>query len=116
MKDYVFIIRYKPLTPEVFASVRPKWALIIPKWKEHGHFVDSFLMTNTGHLVSGNERIETTGPVIDNGHIVLSIIRMKAESMEQAIELSKQCATLDIGGAVEVREVQPAPVVVNPIE
>ena len=107
MKDYVFIIRYEPLTPEVFASVRSKWALIIPKWKEQGHFVDSFLMSNTGYQVSGNERVEAAGPVTNNGHIVLSVIRMKAESMEQAIELSKQVATLDIGGTVEVREVQP---------
>ena len=109
MKDYVFIIRNKPLTPGAVASVTPKWAVVIPKWTEQGHFVDGTVLNNEGHLISGNERIGSGGLITNDGHQVVAVLRIKADSFEQAIELSKECPTLDLGATVEVREVQPRP-------
>ena len=36
-------------------------------------------------------------------------MQIKAENMDQALELAKQSPTLDVGGSVEVREVRPTP-------
>jgi hypothetical protein len=109
MKDYVFILRLKAITPEIIAQVGPKWAVLIPKWTSEGHFVGNSLMVNEGHLISGERRGVVNEPVRSEGLIVLDVFRIKAENMEQALELARQCPTLDVGGSVEVREVQPAP-------
>ncbi|OKS88129.1 hypothetical protein RG47T_3593 [Mucilaginibacter polytrichastri] len=37
MKDYVFILRLKAITPENIAQVGPKWAELVPKWAVQGH-------------------------------------------------------------------------------
>jgi len=117
MKDYVFIVRHKGLTPEMLATVTPRWRAIMPRWVEQGHFVGSSLLLNEGHLISGAERIITTAPAItaESQQIVLSIIRIQAEDFEQAMQLALESPTLDTGGSIEVREVRPAPSA-NPIQ
>lgn len=109
MKDYVFILRLKAITPEIIAQVAPKWAVLVPKWTAEGHFVGNSVMVNEGHLISGRNREIVNGPVKGDGLIVLDVFRIKAENMEEALELAKQCPTLDAGRTVEVREVQPTP-------
>ena len=109
MKDYVFILRLKAITPEIIAQVGPKWAELVPKWTAQGYFVGNSVMVNEGHLISGKGRTVVNEPVKSDGLIVLDVFRIKAESLEQAFELAKQCPTLDAGGTVEVREVQPTP-------
>jgi hypothetical protein len=109
MKDYVFILRLKAITPEIIAQVGLKWAELVPKWAAQGHFAGNSVMVNEGHLISGKGRIMVNEPVRSDGLIVLDVFRIKAESLEEALELAKQCPTLDAGGTVEVREVQPTP-------
>jgi len=107
MKDYLFIIRSKPTTPEMIASVTPQWGAVIPKWVQQGHFVESSLLYNEGNFISGNERTRENGPVINGEYAVVAVLKMKADNLEQAIELAKECPTLNLGATVEVREVQP---------
>jgi hypothetical protein len=109
MKDYVFILRLKAITPEIISQVGPKWAILIPKWTAEGHFVGNSVMVNEGHLISSNDRLISNAPVANNGLIILDVFRIKAKNMDQALELAKLCPTLDVGGSVEVREVQPTP-------
>jgi hypothetical protein len=109
MKDYVFILRLKGLTPEILAQVGPQWAKIMPKWISEGHFVGNSLMNNEGQLFSGKDRVVSHAPARSDGEIVLDVFRMKAENLEQALELARLCPTLDAGGSVEVREIIPIP-------
>src|SRR5882757_8547457 len=105
MKEYILIFRIKPLTPEGFEVVRAKWATIIPRWTEQGHFVHSSLMHNEGIVISGPERDITEAPMANGERIVLSFLRLKADSQDQAMKLAMEAPTLDAGGSVEVREV-----------
>ncbi|HWK07027.1 MAG TPA: hypothetical protein VNS58_25505 [Puia sp.] len=110
MKDYVFIMRLEAITPEVEAQVLPKWAVLIPQWIAQGHLVDNLVIANEGTLFSGKGRAISHAPINNNGQIVLAVMQIKAENMDQALELAKQSPTLDVGGSVEVREVRPTPV------
>ena len=110
MKDYVFILRLEAVTPEVEAQVLPKWAVLIPQWIAQGHLVDNLVIANEGTLFSGKGRAISHAPINNNGQIVLAVMQIKAENMDQALELAKQSPTLDFGGSVEVREVRPTPV------
>ncbi|MCW3128038.1 MAG: hypothetical protein JWO03_3696 [Bacteroidetes bacterium] len=107
MKEYILIFRIKPLTPEEFELVRVKWATIIPRWTEQGHFVHSSLMHNEGIVISGPERNITEAPMANGERIVLSFLRLKADNQDQAMKLAMEAPTLDAGGSVEVREVKP---------
>ena len=110
MKDYVFILRLEAVTPEIEAKVVPMWAAVIPKWAAQGHLISNTVIANEGTLFSGKDRAISHAPLNNNGQMVLAIMHMKAENMDQALELAKQCPTLDLGGSVEVREVRPTPV------
>jgi len=110
MKDYVFILRLEAVTPEIEAKVVPMWAAVIPKWAAQGHLISNTVIANEGTLFSGKDRAISHAPLNNNGQMVLAIMHIKAENMDQALELAKQCPTLDLGGSVEVREVRPTPV------
>ena len=109
MKDFEFILRLKAITPEIIAQVAPKWEVLVPKWIAEGHFVGNSVMVNEGHLISGTNRTIVNEPVKSDGLIVLDVFRIRARDLEEALELARQCPTLDAGGTVEVREVQPTP-------
>ncbi|MDB5286015.1 MAG: hypothetical protein JWR05_964 [Mucilaginibacter sp.] len=109
MKEYVLILKNVPITPELLAIVRPKWALIIPRWAKEGHLDASYILDNESFEVSGKEGMVKKEEVTNESKIVISFITIKAESIEQAIELAKECPTLESGGTVEVRAVATRP-------
>jgi hypothetical protein len=104
MKDYIFILWLKPVTPDVIAQVGPKWSKLIPQWIKEGHLLSTSTMVNEGTLIQGKNRVVSHKPVNNKGEIVLDVLRIKAKDMAQALELARQCPTLDVGGSVEVRE------------
>lgn len=80
---------------------------MVERWTTQGHLVGSNVLPQEGFVISGEQRKITQGfAVTADDFKVVSIIHLKAGSIEEAVELAKESPTLDLGGAIEVREVK----------
>lgn len=108
MKEFMLLIRV-PVTysTEQAKAVNPKWETLLAKWKAADVFVTSYVFPGESYVVSGEERaIKKEAVVSDNVKIVSSII-LRTTSIENAIELAKDCPIVAYGGTVELREIPP---------
>ncbi len=106
MKQYILINR----VPESYSrtdarAVSDKWNSISDKWKAEEIFVGSFVFPSTGYVISDTERIVSHENALTGEQKVVSVIILKANDYESAVELSKLCPILEQSGSVEVREV-----------
>lgn len=60
----------------------------------------------TGNIIAADHTISEGFHVAD-GHMVAGNVILKADSMEAALEIAKQCPILHAGGTVEVRDIMP---------
>lgn len=113
MKEYVLLVRFsteKTLTPEQLKSITEQWTALAEQWTKQGNFVAATVLPQEGFVISGAERKINKGfAVTADSFKVVSIIHLKANNIEEAIELAKACPPLEFGGTVEVREVQLRP-------
>jgi hypothetical protein len=63
-------------------------------------------LTNTGKVMKSNN-VVTNGPFIEIKEFIGGYSLVKAESYDDAVELAKSCPILNVGGNVEVREIDP---------
>lgn len=115
MNEYIFLVRFgtqKTLTSEQQKLNTEGWGKLIQHWKQQGNFVGSSLITQPGFVLSGPERKTEPGFMADADFRVVSTIRVLAANLNEAVDLARACPTLDYGGTVEVREVQPRPFLV----
>jgi hypothetical protein len=70
--------------------------------KEQGHPLEF-----TGKVVHGTQKMVTDGPYAETKDVVGGYIVVEARDLGQAVELSKGCPILAVGGSVEVRPNQP---------
>lgn len=69
--------------------------------KDPGHPLE-----NTGKVVSGKQKVLNDGPYAEAKDVVGGYIIVEADDLAHAVELSKGCPILEVGGSVEVRPVQ----------
>jgi hypothetical protein len=110
MKEFMLVFRgdYEKIpqgNPDEFKVLAKKWK----DWKDkiiaQGKWVDDGLHLNpAGKVVKANEVI-TDGPYTETKEVLMSFCRIKAESIEEAAKLSKECPVLTTGGNVEIREI-----------
>ena len=111
MKEYVLILHMRTTlqTAEALNNLRKKWGAVIPVWRQQGIYVSSNILFRKGAVLSGTERTIETGAIERDGLMVGGTVNIMAASLEAAVELAKACPPLDLGGRVEVREMQPRP-------
>ena len=69
-----------------------------------GKWVADGLQLNPAGKVVKTNGVITDGPYTETKEVLMSFCRIKAESIEEAAELSKECPVLSTGGNVEIRE------------
>lgn len=69
--------------------------------KNPGHPLDG-----AGKVVRGKQKSIHDGPYAEAKDIVNGYMLIEAKDLAHAVELSKGCPILDVGGSVEVRPVQ----------
>ncbi|MCU7552922.1 hypothetical protein OCK74_27635 [Chitinophagaceae bacterium LB-8] len=109
MKDFSFLVRV-PVTysPEQVKAANVKWNALIEQWKQDGIYITSFPFPAEGYVISSSNQAEKKSVFSDNLRVVSNIF-LRADSMEDAVELAKQFPVLEYGGTVEVREIQVRP-------
>lgn len=93
------------LSPEQMQAQMGKWFAWIDQLKAKGIYVDGKPLTPAAKTVKGKKPVVTDGPFAESKELVGGYFIVKANSLEEAAELSKNCPDFEFGGAVEVREV-----------
>ncbi len=96
-----------PSPEEIQASVKP-WQDWIGSIAAQGKFQSTNILGPVGKVLKpGN--VVTDGPYAELKEIIGGYILVKAESLDDAMEMAKGCPVLHYGGFVEVREIEQIP-------
>lgn len=112
MNEFLLIFRRdadfdKQFTPEQMQAIAKPWQ----DWM--GGLAAQNKLANSGARLATDGKIVKPGNIITNGpyveikEAVGGFIIIRAETLEEAGELSKNCPILSTGGSVEVRQIVP---------
>jgi hypothetical protein len=113
MKEFLLVFRRDAvnnetqLSPEQMQSMMKPWQDWMGSLAAQNKLVDSGnRLANEGRVVKSNQVI-TNGPYVEIKEAIGGYIIIKADTIDEAAELSKGCPILMIGGNVEVRALIP---------
>ena len=94
-------------SPEERQQHLVKWRAWFQELGANGHLKElGHPLENGGVVVKGSQKIVTDGPFAEAKDVVGGFSIIEARDLAQAVELSKGCPILEVGGAVEVRPIQ----------
>ena len=112
MKEYLMLFRNEksegaePPSPEQMQATMQQWQTWIKGIAEQGKYSGTNRLQPEGKtLKPGN--IITDGPYAEAKEMIGGYLLVKADSLDEAVELAKGCPGLQYGGNVEVRSVLP---------
>ena len=109
MKEYLFLFRGgdMSLSPEEGQAHMQRWMQWMDGLGKEGKFVGAQPLNKNGKKVTGNKKLVTDGPFMEGKEMVGGYLICKADSLDEAVEISKGCPILEFeSGIVEVREIQ----------
>jgi hypothetical protein len=112
MKEYLLLLRGgKPLTQKTEAENKAEmqaWGAYMGSLAQSGSLVGGLPLVSGGKVVSGSgtsgEPVTSAKEGIVGGYLII-----KAESLEKAAALAKDCPHITNEGNIEVREIAPMP-------
>src|ERR1051326_1207048 len=112
MSNFMFLFRggETPTSPEGMQAQMQKWMNWIQRLRDNGKYIAGDPLEGRGKVISSARKIITDGPFAEGKEVVGGYFLIRAESLDEALELSKDCPIFENGGSVEVRPVQ----VINP--
>ena len=109
MKDFMFIFRGAnevfEFSPEQMQQHMQQWFGWVNKLKAKNIYISGEPLLPGGKTVTGAKALVTDGPFAESKELVGGFFIIKANSIEEATEIAKDCPDLPLDGAVEVREV-----------
>lgn len=110
MKEYLMLIRenlenYGKMTPQQMQDDIAKHVQWVEELVRNGNFKGGNPLTPGAKRIKGKGRIITDGPYIEAKEGISGFYFLLAHSLEEAAEIAKGCPSLDVDGAVEIREV-----------
>jgi hypothetical protein len=109
MSDFTFLYRGRDTnaSPEQMQKTMEKWRAWFKDLSAKGHLKDiGHPLENAGKVVKGRQKAVTDGPFAEAKDVVGGFSLIQARDLDHAVELSKSCPILDVGGSVEVRQIQ----------
>lgn len=97
---------YENFSPEDMQAELQKWNVWIGGIAAQGKLIATDALYPTGKSVKGLNHIVTDGPYTEAKEIVSGFMLLKADTIEEAIELSKGCPMYEYDSIVEVRPIQ----------
>lgn len=109
MKDFMLLFRgaaqQYDFSPEEMQNHMQKWFGWVDELKSKNIYVSGEPLIPEGKTVKGRKAVVTDGPFAESKEIVGGFFIIKADSIEHATEIAKDCPDLPLDGSVEVREV-----------
>jgi len=113
MEEFLLVFRRSSVGEEPQASPAQLQAMMKP-WQDWiGNIAAQNKLVSSGNRLTPEGRVVKAGGVITNGPYVEikeaigGYIIIRADSLDEAAELSKDCPILKMGGNVEVRTIVP---------
>jgi hypothetical protein len=109
MKEFMLIFRndynpnFKPSPEQMQASIK-QWQDWMGGIAAQGKFVSTNRLGFQGKTLKPNNLI-TDGPYAEVKEMLGGYVIVKAESIDDAIQLANGCPILNIGGSVEARDI-----------
>jgi hypothetical protein len=110
MSEFSFLFRGRGKfeSPEQGQKHIQEWIAWFTDLKVKGHLKEQgHPLEFVGKVVRGTQKVVTDGPYAEAKDVVGGYIVVEARDLGQAVELSKGCPILGVGGSVEVRPNQP---------
>jgi hypothetical protein len=109
MKEFMMIFRHTPIadfqmSPDQMQAELKKWHDWIGGIAAQGKFVGTNQLGFEGKTLKPNNVI-ADGPYAEVKEIIGGYVIVKANSMDEAIQLAQGCPILFVGGHVEVRDI-----------
>lgn len=92
--------------PEQVQAVMQQWQNWIKGIAKEGKYSSTNRLLSEGKLLKPRNFI-SDGPYAEAKEIVGGYLVVKADSLDEAVEMAKSCPNLIYGGTVEVRSVMP---------
>ena len=93
-------------SPEQMQAHMGKWMAWIDKLRKTDQYVSGEPLLPGGKLVKGNGgKNVTDGPYTEGKEIVGGFFIIKAKDLNDAVDISKDYPSFEMGGAVQVRQV-----------
>jgi hypothetical protein len=110
MEKFMFIFqggqRMNNQSPEEMQAHMGKWMAWIEKLNKAGQYVSGEPLLPGGKLVSGRKGTSVTdGPYTEGKEVVGGFFVITARDLNEAVDISKECPGLEVGGSVQVRQV-----------
>ena len=109
MSEFTFLFRGRDASasPEQMQKTTERWVAWMKSLTAQGHIKDpGHPLAEGGKTVEGKQKIINDGPFAEAKDIVNGYMLIEAADIAQAVELSKGCPILDVGGSVEVRPIR----------
>ena len=96
----------KNLSPEELQRVTGQFMAWFERLTREGKAIGGAPLENDGKIVSGSRgRTVSDGPFAESKAAIGGYFMLDVESMDEAVEIAKQCPGLEYGSVVEVRPV-----------
>jgi len=109
MSEFTFLFRGRKTSwsPEELQKHYETWVAWFKELNAKGHIKDpGHPLENVGKVVQGKQKVVNDGPYAEAKDIVGGYMLIEADDLVHAVEISKGCPILEVGGSVEVRPVQ----------
>ena len=108
MKNFMFLFRggLDPATasPEEMQQNMEKWIAWVDELKQKGVYTSGEPLLPGGKTLRKNN-VVTDGPFAESKEVIGGFFIVEAADLDAALEMSKGCPDLSLGGSVEIREV-----------
>lgn len=102
----------KDLSPQQIQEQIQKYLDWIEGLRNSGRFIAGEPLEETGKVLSGKKgQTVTDGPFAESKEAVGGYFMIRAKDLDEAVGVSQSCPIFDNGGTVEVRAIQPVPIV-----
>ena len=113
MNEFILVFRRNEVSGEAQPSPEQLQAMM-KQWQDWiGNIAAQNKLVSSGNRLSSDGRVVkkdnviTNGPYVELKEAIGGYIIVRADSLDEAAELSKDCPILNIGGNVEVRTIVP---------
>lgn len=109
MSEFTFLFRGRdlPESPDERQKHLACWLAWFKDLAAKGYLKDpGHPLEEDGKVVHGKHKVVKDGPFAETKDVIAGYIIVEAKDLAHATELSKGCPILDVGGSVEVRQIQ----------
>ena len=95
----------KDLSPEEIQKIMGQWNAWFERLTQQGKVKSAHPLEREGKLVSGRGRTIADGPFAESKEAIGGYFLLELDDFNEALEIAKECPTLEYGVTVEVRPV-----------